>query len=46
MLTGSALFTSLRPSAESVGLRGGRLVPLRYGSVTAELALSMRSVFF
>jgi hypothetical protein len=44
MLTGSPLFTSLRPSAESVGLRGGRLVPLRFGSVAAELALSMRSV--
>lgn len=44
MLIGSALFTSLRPAAESVGLRGGHLVPLRYGSVTAELALSMRSV--
>jgi hypothetical protein len=44
MLTGSALFASLRPSAESVGVRGGRLVPLRYGSVPSELALSMRAV--
>jgi hypothetical protein len=44
MLIGSPLFLNLRRSAESVGVRGGRLVPLRYGSVTAEMALSMRSV--
>jgi hypothetical protein len=40
----SALASRLRRSAESVGLRGGHLVPLHYGSAAGELALCMRSV--
>lgn len=40
----SPLASQLRRSAESVGLRGGHLVPLRYGSAAGELAVCMRSV--
>jgi hypothetical protein len=40
----SALSDRLRRSAESVGLRGGHLVPLRYGSAAGELALCVRAV--
>ncbi len=40
----SALFLQLRRSAETVGLRGGHLVPLRYGSAAGELAVCLRSV--
>src|SRR5689334_16858113 len=40
----SALSEKLRRSAETVGLRGGRLVPLHYGSAAGELALCLRGV--
>ena len=40
----SPLTLQLRRSAESVGLRGGHLVPLRYGSAAGELAVCMCSV--
>ncbi|MBS1679786.1 MAG: hypothetical protein JST08_20660 [Actinobacteria bacterium] len=40
----SALSGRLGRSAESIGLRGGRLVPLRYGSAAGELALCVRAV--
>jgi hypothetical protein len=40
----SPLASHLRSSAESFGLRGGHLVPLRYGSAAGELAACMRSV--
>jgi glycine cleavage system aminomethyltransferase T len=38
------LLSKLRPLAERVGGRDGHQVPLRYGSVAAELAACMRSV--
>lgn len=44
MTESGALSDKLRRSAESVGLRGGRLVPLRYGSAAGELALCVRGV--
>jgi hypothetical protein len=40
----STLAAQLQRSAESLGLRGGRLVPLRYGSAAGELAVCMRAV--
>lgn len=40
----SPLASQLRRSAESIGLRGGHLVPLRYGSAAGELAVCLRSV--
>lgn len=40
----SPLASQLRRSAESIGLRGGHLVPLRYGSAAGELAVCMCSV--
>jgi hypothetical protein len=44
MAEDSALGTRLRRSAESVGRRGGQLIPLHYGSAAGELALCTRSV--
>lgn len=38
------LLASLRHSAESVGLRDGELVPLRYSPVAGELSACMRSL--
>lgn len=40
----SPLALQLGRSAESIGLRGGHLVPLRYGSAAGELAVCLRSV--
>lgn len=40
----SPLASQLRRSAESVGVRGGHVVPLRYGSAAGELAVCVRSV--
>jgi glycine cleavage system aminomethyltransferase T len=40
----SPLASQLRRSAESIGLRGGHLVPLHYGSAAGELAVCLRSV--
>jgi glycine cleavage system aminomethyltransferase T len=40
----SPLALQLRRSAESLAVRGGHLVPLRYGSAAGELAACMRSV--
>lgn len=40
----SALGSQLQGAAESVAVRGGHLVPLRYGSAAGELAICTRSV--
>jgi glycine cleavage system aminomethyltransferase T len=44
MIEFSSLSDKLQRSAESVGIRGGRLVPLHYGSAAGELALCVRGV--
>jgi hypothetical protein len=40
----SPLAAHLGLAAESIGVRGGHVVPLRYGSAAGELAVCMRSV--